>query len=98
MIRRLRHVFALSERGAKDFVKAVIWCFFCNISLMLPVGVVMAVIQYLLGTLEAGGNPAEGYGSIQERQFWSFWSCSSSTISSTRPCIWLLTRKARQEE
>ena len=60
MIRRLRHVFALSERGAKDFVKAVIWCFFCNISLMLPVGVVMAVIQYLLGTLEAGGNPAEG--------------------------------------
>lgn len=60
MIRRLQHVFALSERGAKDFVKAVIWCFFCNISLMLPVGVVMAVIQYLLRTLEAGGNPAEG--------------------------------------
>ncbi len=60
MIRRLQHVFALSEKGAKDFVKAVVWCFFCNISLMLPVGVVMAVIQYLLGTLEAGGNPAEG--------------------------------------
>lgn len=60
MIRRLQHVFALSEKGAKDFVKAVIWCFFCNISLMLPVGVVMAVIQYLLRTLEAGGNPAEG--------------------------------------
>ena len=60
MIRRLQHVFALSEKGAKDFVKAVIWCFLCNISLMLPVGVVMAVIQYLLGTLEAEGNPAEG--------------------------------------
>ena len=55
MIRRLQHVFALSEKGAKDFVKAVIWCFLCNISLMLPVGVVMAVIQYLLGTLEAEG-------------------------------------------
>lgn len=60
MIGRLQHVFALSEKGAKDFVRAVLWCFFCNLSLMLPVGVVMAVIQYLLGTLEAGGNPAEG--------------------------------------
>ena len=31
MIRRLMHVFALSEKGAKDFVKAVIWCL-CAIS------------------------------------------------------------------
>lgn len=59
MIRKLQHVFALSEKGAKDFVKAVVWCFFCNISLMLPVCVVMATIQHLLNTLEAGGNPAE---------------------------------------
>ena len=60
MIRMLQHIFALSEKGAKDFVKAVIWCFFCNISLMLPIGVVMAVIQYLLNTLEEGGSPADG--------------------------------------
>lgn len=59
MIRKLQHVFALSEKGAKDFVKAVVWCFFCNISLMLPVCAVMATIQHLLNTLEAGGNPAE---------------------------------------
>lgn len=59
MIRRLQHTFALSEKGAKDFVRAVIWCFLCNISLMAPVGVVMAAIQYLLDTLEHGGNPAE---------------------------------------
>ena len=32
MIRKLQHVFALSEKGARDFVKAVMWSFFCNIS------------------------------------------------------------------
>ena len=52
MIGRLQHVFALSEKGAKDFVKAVAWCFVCNVSLMFPVGAVMAVVQYLLNVLE----------------------------------------------
>lgn len=50
MIRRLQHVFALSEKGAKDFVKAVL----CNISLMLPVGAVMAILQHLLACVETG--------------------------------------------
>ena len=58
MIRKLQHVFALSEKGARDFVKAVAWCFLCNVSLMLPVGVVMATLQYLLETLETGADPA----------------------------------------
>lgn len=59
MIRKLQHIFALSEKGAKDFVKAVIWCFVCNISLMFPIGVVMATIQYLLEVTETGADPAE---------------------------------------
>ena len=59
MIRRLMHIFALSEKGAKDFVKAVIWCFVCNISLMLPVGVVIGTIQYLLNALETGADPMD---------------------------------------
>ena len=59
MIRRLMHVFALSEKGAKDFVKAVIWCFVCNISLMLTVGVVIGTIQYLMNALETGGDPMD---------------------------------------
>ncbi len=59
MIGKLQHVFALSEKGARDFVKAVILCFLCNVGLMLPVGVVMATIRYFLDTLEAGGDPAE---------------------------------------
>ena len=57
MIRKLQHLFALSEKGARDFVKAVVWCFLCNISLMLPVGAVMGTIQHLLDTLETGADP-----------------------------------------
>lgn len=56
MIRKLQHIFALSEQGAKDLVKAVIWCFVCNISLMLPIGVVMATMMYLINILEYGGS------------------------------------------
>lgn len=59
MIRKLQHIFALSEKGAKDFVKAVIWCFLCNISLMLPISVIMAAIQYLLNIMDNGGNSTE---------------------------------------
>lgn len=57
MIRKLQHLFALSEKGARDFVKAVTWSFVCNLSLMFPVGAVMAVIQYLLAALPAGADP-----------------------------------------
>lgn len=59
MIQKLQYTFALSEKGAKDFIKAVVLCFACNISLMIPVGVVMAVIQYLLNALESGRDPRE---------------------------------------
>ena len=41
MIKKLQHIFALSEKGAKDLVKAVIWCFVCNLALMFPVGAVL---------------------------------------------------------
>lgn len=57
MTAKLQHIFALSEQGAKDLVKAVFWSFVCNISLMLPVGAVMAVMMHLLDILESGGDP-----------------------------------------
>ena len=41
MTKKLQHLFALSKKGAEDLVKAVIWCFVCNLSLMLPVGAVL---------------------------------------------------------
>ncbi len=60
MIHKLMHVFALSEKGAKDFVRAVIWCFLCNLSLMMPVSVVILTIQFLLDCLETGESPLDG--------------------------------------
>ena len=61
MTKKLQHVFALSEKGAKDLVKAVIWCFVCNLSLMLPVGAVLFTAQHLLDVMETGGSPVEGF-------------------------------------
>lgn len=61
MTRKLQHVFALSEQGAKDLVKAVVWCFVCNVSLMVPIGVVMAVMMHLLDVMEHGGDPMDGF-------------------------------------
>lgn len=58
MTHKLQHIFALSEQGAKDLVKAVIWCFVCNVSLMFPVGIIMSVMQYLLHIMEWGDSPA----------------------------------------
>lgn len=58
MIAKLQHLFALSEKGARDLVRAVVWCFVCNLSLMLPVGVVMATVQWLMQAAETGADPA----------------------------------------
>ena len=57
MTRKLQHWFALSEKGAKDLVKAVAWCFVCNLSLMVPIGVVLLTAQHLLDCLETGADP-----------------------------------------
>ena len=61
MTKKLQHVFALSEKGAKDLVKAVIWCFVCNVSLMIPVGVVLFTVQHLLDSMKNGNNPVDGF-------------------------------------
>ena len=70
MIQKLQHWFALSETGAKDLTKAVLWCFVCNLSLMFPVGVVLLTAQYLLDCLEAGGSPME-----------NFWRCTGAALA-----------------
>mgnify|MGYP000762807829 CR=1 FL=1 len=61
MTKKLQHIFALSEKGARDLVKAVIWCFVCNLALMFPVGAVLFTVQHLLGCLEGGGSPTDGF-------------------------------------
>ena len=61
MTKKLQHIFALSEKGAKDLVKAVLWSFVCNLALMFPVGAVLFTVQHLLGCLEGGGSPMDGF-------------------------------------
>ena len=61
MIKKLQHIFALSEKGARDLVKAVIWCFVCNLALMFTVGAVLFTVQHLQGCLEGGGSPLDGF-------------------------------------
>ena len=56
MTKKLQHIFALSEKGAKDLVKAVIWCFVCNLALMFPIGAVLFTVQHqVFGSLLTEG-------------------------------------------
>lgn len=72
MIQKLQHVFALSEKGAKDFIKAVIWCFLCNLSLMAPISVIMAVLQHMTGALDAGSDPMS--------KFWVYTGAAAAVL------------------
>lgn len=47
LIEKLQHKYALSEKGAKDMVKAFVACALSNIALMMPVG----LLYYLVGDL-----------------------------------------------
>ncbi|MCB2362367.1 ABC transporter ATP-binding protein [Clostridium estertheticum] len=49
MVRYLKKLFALSEQGARDLVKAIISCTITDISLMMPVGLLYLLISELVG-------------------------------------------------
>ena len=53
MLERLKHIFALSDKGAKDMVKAFIACILHNISLMVPVVLLYSFISDLLPVFSA---------------------------------------------
>lgn len=53
MLEKLKHTFALSDKGAKDMVKAFIACILHNISLMIPV----VLLYNLISDLMDGGIP-----------------------------------------
>lgn len=48
MLENLKHTFALSDKGAKDMVKAFIACILHNLSLILPVVLLYSLISDLL--------------------------------------------------
>lgn len=60
MIRKLQHLFALSEQGAKDLAGGVFWSTVCNLSLMAPVGLIFLVIETMLTALGGGMDPSAG--------------------------------------
>ncbi len=51
MLKRLQHQYALSEKGARDMIKAIAACVLSYLVLMFPVG----LLYYLVGDLLNGG-------------------------------------------
>ena len=64
MIGKIQHIYALTERGAKDLVKATLWTVAANLSLMLPIGLLIMALQDIIDALMSGGDPAAEIWSI----------------------------------
>ena len=60
MIERIRKKYAMTEKGAKDYVAAVFWSVLVNISKMLPVGVLAAALSGIVEALKDGTDPGAG--------------------------------------
>lgn len=60
MIRKLQKTFALTEEGAKNLVKAILLTVAANLSLMLPVGLLVKVLTHIVDALQKGSDPASG--------------------------------------
>lgn len=62
MVRKLQQIFALTEKGARDLIKGILWSAIANLSLMLPVGLLIMVLDQMLQTIHAGGYALENVG------------------------------------
>ena len=60
MIERIRKKYAMTEKGAKDYVAAVFWSVLVNISKMLPVGVLATALSGIIEALTNGTDPRAG--------------------------------------
>ena len=60
MIERIRKKYAMTEKGAKDYVAAVFWSVLVNISKMLPVGVLATALSGIVEALTNGSDPRAG--------------------------------------
>lgn len=59
LIEKLQHKYALSEKGAKDMIKAFVACTLSNIVLMMPVGLLYYLVEDLMHN-----NASENYVSF----------------------------------
>ena len=57
MIRKLQKIYALSEQGAKDLVKATAWTVAANLSLMVPMSILMLALMKIIDALTEGSDP-----------------------------------------
>ena len=55
MIKRIQRMFALSEQGARDMIKACISCVLSNIVLMLPVSLLYWLVSDFYTTGQSRG-------------------------------------------
>ena len=60
MIKKIQRMFALTEQGAKDMVKATWLSALANISLMFPVGLLIAVLDRMIKALGGSTDPSAG--------------------------------------
>lgn len=60
MIKQIQRTFALSERGAKDFVYGTLLTVLANLSFMFPVGLLILVLDQIITALQTGADPAAG--------------------------------------
>ena len=60
MIERISKKYAMTEKGAKDYVAAVFWSVLVNISKMLPVGVLATALSGIVEALTNGTDPRAG--------------------------------------
>ena len=60
MIERIRKKYAMTEKGARDYVAAVFWSVLVNISKMLPVGVLATALSGIVEALTNGTDPGAG--------------------------------------
>ena len=60
MIERISKKYAMTAKGAKDYVLAVFWSVLVNISKMLPVGVLATALSGIVEALTNGTDPKAG--------------------------------------
>ena len=60
MIERIRKKYAMTEKGARDYVIAVFWSILVNICKMLPVGVLAAALSGIIEALTNGADVKAG--------------------------------------
>ena len=62
MVRKLQLMFALTEQGAEDLWKGILWSAAANISLMFPVGLLILVLSKMMSAVYTGTRSTEGIG------------------------------------